>query len=179
MCFLAPASILLEFRRMNESGGKTRKQPWPGERIAVIVVDHGSRRVDANRMLEEVARSLADATGCEIVEPAHMDLAGPSLQTAFARCVERGAQLVVVHPYFLFPGRHWEADIPDLVSRAAGRHPGIRYLITAPLGLHPLMIDVIADRVDQCLGHASGTGNACAVCEGTERCRIRQPLDRT
>lgn len=158
---------------MNVSNSKSRRQPWLGERVAVIVVDHGSRRDDANRMLEDVVRALAGATGCEIVEPAHMDLAEPSLETAFTRCVERGAQLVVVHPYFLFPGRHWEADIPELVSRAAARHPGIRYLITAPLGLHPLMIDVIADRVEQCLGHAGGTGSACEICEGTEKCRIR------
>jgi hypothetical protein len=37
-------------------------------------------------------------TGYAIVEPAHMELAEPSIGVAFDRCIERGARLVVVHP---------------------------------------------------------------------------------
>jgi sirohydrochlorin ferrochelatase len=102
-----------------------------------------------------------------------MDLAQPTIQEAFQRCVQRGAKLVIVHPYFLLPGRHWEEDIPKLAADAASHHPGVRYLVTSPLGLHPLMVDVINDRIDQCLRHAQGTTPACDVCEGTDRCQLR------
>ena len=91
-----------------------------------------------------------------IVEPAHMELAEPSIATAFDRCVTRGAKTVVVFPYFLLPGRHWHDDIPRLAAAAAQTHPGIRYLVTAPFGLHPLMNDVIRDRIENCLAHAAG-----------------------
>src|SRR5207248_837243 len=80
----------------------------------VILVDHGSRRDESNAMLLDVVRDFALATGIPIVEPAHMELAEPSIATAFARCVERGATMVVVFPYFLLPGRHWNDDIPRL-----------------------------------------------------------------
>ncbi len=143
-----------------------------GEEVGVIVVDHGSRRADSNRMLLEVVRLFAASTRFRIVEPAHMVLAEPSIATAFDRCVERGATLVVIHPYFLLPGRHWDEDIPGLADQAAGKHHGVRYLVTAPLGIHPLLADIISERVEQCLQHAAGTAQSCALCAGTEKCRI-------
>ena len=63
-----------------------------------------------------------------------MELAEPSILTAFHRCVEQGATLVICHPYFLSKGRHVVKDIPFLVSEAAKDFPGIKYKITEPLG---------------------------------------------
>ena len=72
-----------------------------------------------------------------IVEAAHMELAEPSIGTAFDRCVAAGAATVVLAPYFLGPGNHWDRDIPALAAEAAARHPGTRWLVSAPLGPHP------------------------------------------
>src|SRR4051794_33907764 len=94
--------------------------------LGVVLVDHGSRRDESNAMLLDVVRDFAQATGMPIVEPAHMELAEPSIATAFARCVARGATSVVIFPYFLLPGRHWHDDIPRLAAAAAKGHPGIR-----------------------------------------------------
>lgn len=142
-------------------------------KFAVIVVDHGSRRPESNEMLLEVVAMFREATGYSIVEPAHMELAEPSIQTAFDRCVQRGAQLVVVHPYFLLPGRHWDQDIPNLAAAAAERHEGVRFLVTAPLGVHASMADVMLCRIESCLAHAAEDAPPCELCEGTEKCRIR------
>jgi sirohydrochlorin ferrochelatase len=56
---------------------------------------------------------------------------------------------VVVFPYFLAPGRHWNEDIPRLVAEAAEPFAaqGISHLVTPPLGLHPLILQVIDARV--------------------------------
>jgi sirohydrochlorin ferrochelatase len=119
--------------------------------LGIIVVDHGSRREESNAMLLDVVEQFARTTGYSIVEPAHMELAEPSIRTAFARCVARGARTVVVHPYFLLPGKHWSEDIPALAAAAAAEHPGVRYRVTAPLGLHPLMTRVIEERIMESL----------------------------
>jgi sirohydrochlorin ferrochelatase len=142
--------------------------------LGVIVVDHGSRRDESNAMLLDVVRSFVDATQMPIVEPAHMELAEPSIATAFARCVARGATIVVVFPYFLLPGRHWNDDIPRLAAAAAKNHPGVRYLVTAPFGLHPLMAEVMRLRIAHCLAHTRGEAAACELCAGTERCQLRE-----
>ena len=140
--------------------------------FGVIIVDHGSRRVESNEMLLTVVRHFAVASGLPIVEAAHMELAEPSIATAFDKCVERGAKTVVVFPYFLLPGRHWHDDIPRLTLAAAASHPGIRHLVTAPFGLHPLMSQVIAQRIEHCLAHGRGKADECDACAGTDRCRL-------
>jgi sirohydrochlorin ferrochelatase len=141
--------------------------------IGVIVVDHGSRRDESNELLLDVVRQFAEATSLAIVEPAHMELAEPSIDTAFSQCVARGAQTVVVFPYFLLPGRHWNDDIPQLTAAAARKHPGVRYLVTAPFGLHPLMAEVMRQRIEHCLAHTQGQADACELCAGTDRCQLR------
>jgi sirohydrochlorin ferrochelatase len=143
------------------------------DQTGLILVDHGSRRGESNEMLLDVARHFAETTGWSIVEPAHMELAEPCIATAFRRCVERGATTVVVFPYFLLPGRHWSDDIPRLATEAAKNHPGVRYLVTAPFGLHPLMAQVIRERIAHCLAHAEGAADTCDVCAGTDRCQLR------
>ena len=147
-------------------------QPDDNQKLGVIVVDHGSRREESNAMLLDVARNFADASQIQIVEPAHMELAEPSIATAFDRCVARGATTVVVFPYFLLPGRHWNDDIPRLTAEAAKSHPGVRYLVTAPFGLHPLMAQVMQKRIDHCLAHTRGEADACELCAGSERCQL-------
>ena len=124
--------------------------------IGIVIVDHGSRREESNRMLLELVALFRHRGGYTIVEPAHMELAEPSLATAYARCVQQGAELVVIHPYFLLPGRHGRVDIPRLAAAAAAEHPGTRFLVTEPLGLHPLMADVIRERIEECLADARG-----------------------
>ncbi|QDU57049.1 Sirohydrochlorin ferrochelatase [Aeoliella mucimassa] len=90
-----------------------------------------------------------------------MELADPTVAQAFAACVEQGAKTVVVFPYFLSPGRHWSQDIPRLAAAAAAEHPGVSHLVTAPLGLHSLICDVISERITTCLAHHTQTGPTC------------------
>ena len=121
------------------------------DRNGVIVVDHGSRQSESNAMLLDVVAMFQQHTGYGIVEPAHMELAEPSIQTAFDRCVEHGATRVVVFPYFLLPGRHWSHDIPVLTAAAARQHPRIPFLVTAPIGQHSLMAEIMRQRIETCL----------------------------
>ena len=133
----------------------------------IIIVDHGSRRDESNKMLEEVtalfARRFAELY--EIVEPAHMELAEPSIRAAYARCVARGASRVVICPFFLGPGKHWTADIPRLASEAAKSFPGTEYHVTMPLGIDDLILDLLAKRVGFCAEHEY----RCDSCRGTLR----------
>ncbi len=113
----------------------------------VILVDHGSELSAANDMLVEIARMFSEATGVTIVEPAHMDLAEPTLAQAFASCVARGATQIVVHPYFLSPGRHSMKDIPLLSAEAAKNFPDVPYCVSEPLGVDNRLVDVVLTRV--------------------------------
>ncbi len=128
---------------------------WPSELAAVdigiIIIDHGSRREESNQFVITVAADFQNSEGYRIVEPAHMELAQPDLAVAYDKCVSQGAKYIIVHPYFLAPGRHWHEDIPQLASAAAASHPQTSCVVTAPLGIHSAMLQIIADRIDQSL----------------------------
>ena len=114
---------------------------------AILLIDHGSRRADANALLTEVvSRVKARVGGDTIVEAAHMEIAEPTIAQGFARCVEQGASLVVAHPFMLAPGRHVQEDLPRLVAEAATLHLGVSFVLAAPLGSHDGVIDAVVDR---------------------------------
>jgi sirohydrochlorin ferrochelatase len=135
--------------------------------LGIIIVDHGSRRDESNAMLERVALLFAERFGqhYSIVEPAHMELAEPSIATAYARCVARGAQRVVVCPFFLGPGKHWTQDIPRLTSEAAAQFPATTYHVAPTLGIDDLILDLLDKRAQGCVHN----GFHCELCNGTLR----------
>jgi len=119
---------------------------------ALLLIDHGSTRDDANDLLPKVARMVRDMSDFEIVCYAHMELAEPTIQQGFDTCVAAGATEVIVHPYFLGPGRHSVSDIPRMVAEAAGKYAGVSYRLTEPLGLDPKIGELILKRVRESLG---------------------------
>ena len=118
---------------------------------AIIIVDHGSRRGESNDVVEEVAARFAATYPhtFPVVEPAHMELAEPSIATALARCIKRGARRVVVMPFFLAPGKHWNEDIPRLVKDANKHFPDVQTTIAAPLGIDDLLLRLVAQRINE------------------------------
>jgi sirohydrochlorin ferrochelatase len=123
-----------------------------GNSEAVLLVDHGSRRAPANELLDEVAALVRRRLGAgSIVEPAHMEIAEPTIAQGFTRCVEQGATMVIVHPFMLAPGRHVTEDLPRLIAEAAEAHDGVAFAIAAPLGSHTGVIDAVLGRCQAAL----------------------------
>jgi sirohydrochlorin ferrochelatase len=118
---------------------------------ALLLVDHGSRRHEANDLLPRIAGLLREMSSFKIIHFAHMELAEPTIQQGFDACVSDGADEVIVHPYFLGPGRHSTSDIPRMVAQAAARHQGVSVQITEPLGVHPKIGELILERIRESL----------------------------
>lgn len=116
----------------------------------IIICDHGSRRAQSNDSLKDVADRFAARfhADCNIVEPAHMELAMPDIATAYASCVSRGATHIVVLPMFLAKGKHWVRDIPSLTGQAAAAFSETTYQIAEPLGIDDLLLDLLKKRFD-------------------------------
>ena len=116
---------------------------------ALVLVDHGSRRQEANAVLEEIAAWVRDADPGRTVQTAHMELAPPTLSDAVAACALAGAREVIVIPYFLGPGRHTSEDIPRLCAVAAADHPELHVRMAPALGPHPLLAELALLRADE------------------------------
>eukprot|EP00210_Caulerpa_lentillifera_P008126 g7760.t1 len=123
------------------------------KRMAVVIVDHGSRRKEANAMLSEIVNAFRQQTSFSIVEPAHLEIVEPSIPNAIHACVNQGAEHVVVSPFFLSPGRHSQVDIPKIVeSTIVEGKLGVSYSIAQPIGTDPMIIQLLQKRVEHALG---------------------------
>lgn len=116
---------------------------------AILLIDHGSTYKPANDMLSEVAALLKKKSPHTHIEIAHMELASPTIEDGFRACVKNGATHIIAHPYMLSPGRHATTDIPNLVKAISQKFSGISYKVTKPLGIHPLIADIILDRITE------------------------------
>lgn len=122
---------------------------------AILIIDHGSQRDEANRMLGAAANLLQQMVGDDVlVRHAHMELAEPTIEQGFAACVDGGATEVIAFPYMLSPGKHVTRDIPRLVAEAARAHPHVDFRVTEPFGVHEKLGELIAIRAGVPLVHA-------------------------
>ena len=149
---------------------------------AILIVDHGSRKSEANNMLVCMANLVQTMAGKSIiVRHAHMELAEPSIENGFANCVQAGANDVTVFPYMLSPGKHSTGDIPRMVRDAAKNHPGVRFNVTPAFGVHEKLGELILDRAGVPIAKSWSDADAerCwdPACSRTlcgEACRARQ-----
>lgn len=129
---------------------------------ALLLIDHGSRRSEANEMLECMATLVQRMAGPSvIVRHAHMELAEPSIDGGVAACIAAGATEIVAFPYMLSPGRHSTSDIPALVATAAKANPAVRVRVTAAFGIESELAAVILRRAGIDLAERIDTATAC------------------
>lgn len=115
--------------------------------IAVLLIAHGSRRPEANADLARLAEMVRERGDYGVVEIAYLELAEPTIPQGIARSVEQGAKRILMMPYFLSAGLHVVEDLERFRQEAAERYPSARFQLCPPLGLHPLMVDLVMTRI--------------------------------
>lgn len=116
---------------------------------AVLLIAHGSRRAEANHDLVVVAEQLRDQGEYPIVIPSYLELAAPSIPDGTRQCVEAGADHVLMMPYFLSAGSHVTKDLERFRNNATAEFVSIQFDLCPPLGLHPLMMQIVKDRLTE------------------------------
>lgn len=119
----------------------------PDHRTAVLLIAHGSRRAEANADLEELARRVTAQGGYAIVEVSYLELATPTIPDGGRRCIARGANRVLMLPYFLSAGRHVTEHLVEHQRQLAEEFPDVAFQLCPPMGLHPLMTQIVLDRL--------------------------------
>ncbi len=126
----------------------------------IVLVDHGSPIAEVTAVRQWLADTLNGLLGDEVlVEQAVMerragrqyDFNGRLLATVLEQLAESDSTSpVVLSMLFLSPGRHAGAggDIAEICQQATEAHPGLRVLTTPLVGDHPLLIDILLDRLE-------------------------------
>lgn len=121
---------------------------------AILLMGHGSRVAEANEALYRIAEMVGQQGGFAIVEVAFREQHPPNIQAGIDACVARGAQRILLYPYFLYAGAHVLEDLPEELAVAARRHPGLELVLGTPLGVHPKLAEIVCERIDVTLRDA-------------------------
>lgn len=120
-------------------------------KTAILMMAHGSRIAEANDAAYQVAQMVQEQTGFEIVEVSFRELHEPNIQSGIDACVAKGAERILLMPYFLFMGAHVQHDLPEEISEAQKRYPGLIMEMGGHLGVHRKLAEIEAERIGESL----------------------------
>ena len=111
----------------------------------LLLVAHGSRRIESNEEIAILAQHLRDrvATNYGYTEYAFLELAEPSIPDAIDQLVEKGATEIIILPYFLSAGRHVHEDVPEIIASKQKQYSNIKLQVSPYLGESKEIIDVL------------------------------------
>lgn len=116
-------------------------------RDLVLLVGHGSREQSGNDEFLKFCDVIKPHLGPERVETCFIELTTPLVPESLDRCVELGARRVIVLPVILLAAGHVKVELPHELDEAKERHRGVEFLYGRHIGLDPLVIDVMRERL--------------------------------
>ena len=118
---------------------------------ALLIVGHGTRDEEGAEQFRAFVRRVADrAVGAGVAEAVaggFIELSPPPLKDAVAGLVEAGHRNLTAVPLILLAAGHAKGDIPAALARERDRHPGLRTRLGRPLGPHPVVLDLLRERL--------------------------------
>jgi len=113
----------------------------------LLGVAHGSKDPESQQGVRDLlARAAALRPGLRAVD-AYVDNASPSMRGRLRELADEGVEDVVVLPLLLTPASHSKTDVAASVQVARRDHPRMRLRYGRPLGPHPVLVDVLAQRL--------------------------------
>lgn len=115
----------------------------------LMLAGHGT--VDAAGVAEFVSftdrlRRLLAAEDVD-VDGGFIELSQPTVHEAWERLTGRGHTHRAAVPMVLVGAGHAKGDIPAALEREVRREPGTSYVFGRPLGPHPVLLDILAQRI--------------------------------
>lgn len=122
----------------------------PLQDTLLLVVGRGATDADVNGNVIRIMRLLWEALGVGWGETCFAGNTFPLVEPALEHAVRLGYRRVIVFPYFLFTGVLMRR-IEDATNGFAARFPGIDFVKATYLKDHPLVVETIAERVEEIL----------------------------
>lgn len=129
---------------------------------AIVVVGRGTSDPDANSNIAKVMRMLWEGFGFGWGETAYSGVTFPLVAPSLRHVAKLGYKRIIVFPYFLFTGVLVER-IYEHTDIVATEHPEIEFVKAGYLNDHPLVLEVLEDRLQEIL---QGSNNMnCQMCK--------------
>jgi sirohydrochlorin cobaltochelatase len=133
------------------------------ESTPLLIVGHGTvdeRGVDeflgfVHRMRRRLAADRVAVAG------GFIELSAPAVTEAWRELALQGHSRLAAVPLVLVAAGHAKGDIPAALTRETHRHPGTSYRFGRPLGPHPILLSLLAERIASVV--PTGEWSTCAV----------------
>jgi sirohydrochlorin ferrochelatase len=124
----------------------------------LVLVDHGSPSPNITAVRNRVAKNLRNMPGAtfelaeavmERREGKAYDFNGDLLEDWLRQQAQKGVEAAIVAMMFFLPGRHAGScgDIETICENVVKQHPHLQYRITPLIGEHPLLLEILSDRL--------------------------------
>ena len=144
---------------------------------AVLFICHGSRRKtscdEVHSFMEDCQKEFSHIP---IVEYCFLELAAPSIEEGFRRCVERGAANITAIPFLLLTAGHVMYDIPHELHQMQVIYPEIKITYGRPIGVTDKMTRLLVDKVQETKLPAQDM-HVVVVGRGSRITEVREQLD--
>lgn len=123
---------------------------------SVLIIAHGSRRPAANQNLKKLAKQVAFLLPMNVddVQIGFLELAHPSVPVCIDDMFYKGAEQLLILPYFLTQGNHVSKDIPTLIAKCKNKWPTRKISVLPHIGALEEMSTLIAKRcIEELMKH--------------------------
>ena len=114
---------------------------------ALILFAHGARDPAWAEPFERLRLGVKIRLPGTPVELAYLEFMQPDLPGAIDRLIDSGVKNIDIIPAFMAQGAHLKRDLPELVSAAQARHPGVVFTLRPALGESQPVLDAMAQQI--------------------------------
>ncbi|MDO9424988.1 MAG: precorrin-8X methylmutase [Methylobacter sp.] len=139
------------------------------QQYGIVIAGHGSRDADGIREFEQLVELIRERAPQHKVSHGYLEFAGPTIDQAIADQLNADAKQIVMVPGILLAATHAKNDMPSELLTYAREHPDTDFHFGAPLGLHPLLLQVVQQRIVEAEATSSKTvrrDDTCLVLVG-------------
>ena len=142
---------------------------------AIVLFSHGSLLCGAGEALKAHAARLAQRGLASLVLVGYLNYSDPPFAEAVESAVARGADRILVAPYFLVPGKFVREDLPRALEAARTAHPTVTFIVAEAIGYDALLADALLQSAQAAFGPEQWRDDlqrAAQFCRPDARCPL-------
>ncbi|MHB1786145.1 MAG: sirohydrochlorin chelatase [Acidimicrobiales bacterium] len=125
--------------------------PVTGDDPALLLIGHGTRSEAGVAQYFEIAGKVSAVEPNLALGTGFIELVRPTVAEAIDDLVDRGVRSVVGVPLVLLGAGHLKNDGPAALGHGRQRHHEVSFSYARQLGLHPSVLSVVEERINQAL----------------------------
>ncbi len=118
----------------------------------LLLMGHGSQDPEGAGEFFRLVDAVREALPGRLVTAGVLEFPGPeapSIREAFDRCAATDVHAVRAVPVLLSRAVHAKQDMPLQVAEARARHPELEITLCPPLGIDPLLLEIVEERISE------------------------------